>query len=807
MLLTAILRFIVCPVSLLALSVTAVAKPDNRRDSYERVVEWSIESKKAYANPFRDVDVDVIFEQDGRTWRVPAFWHGGQKWTVRFAPPSPGVYHYFLESTDSSNADLNGQRGRVSVTAYRGSNQLLRRGNFRVSANRRHFEQADGTPFFWLGDTWWTALSDRLSWEGFKTLTADRKTKGFTVVQLVGGLIPAGEERPPSDPGYCNEGGCVYDPRYERINPQYFDLADRRIQHLVDNEMAPAIVGAWRQMGRELGADNLKKHWRYLIARYGAYPVFWIIGGEVSFLPRQSDSINATLVKNSRTEVAAWEDVASYIRDIDPYQHPRTVHESNPPFHGGFRDLSLTDFDLIFPSHAGWPTVATSVAQLNLLYARKVTKPAVVGEIGYEELGGEHLYDFQRMAFWLSMLNGAAGYTYGTIETAEAYTADKPLHRYRWSFATWEEAMRRPGSTQVGINARLLRQYPWQQFVPHPEWITPRGKTLFEATDDVKQVDLDVSLASLAALEQSTKPQEHQAPTGLWQQRPGTFRAPYAAGVPKEIRVIYLPYLGVFQPGPPTVLNLEPDVTYRAYYWDATLGIKIDLGKVARPAPGAVLFKDPLRGKRALSWTTTPAEGGQQYSLVQGATAKNLALSVDIDPSHDTTLIFRHQADGSFVAASYLASEKAIVIAQQVRGDIKFTKGKTPVSGTADTMRLTAELRDEFAIVAVENGGLRTTSPIISLDGEQQPGQFGVMHASGLENLSDFEARDCAPLTQGEQLERRLVDINGTFRGELRGTPEWDDYGKRKIVMMDAYRPERPPFPQDWLLVLDARPQ
>jgi hypothetical protein len=787
--------------------VATSATAQTASERFERVAEWTIESRKAYANPFQDVDIDVVFEKDGQKWRVPTFWRGGQKWTVRFAPPAPGIYSYSVQSTDAANAHLNGQRGRVTVTAYNGANQLLRRGSFRVSANKRHLEHADGTPFFWLGDTWWTGLSDRLSWDGFKMLTSDRKAKGFTVVQLVGGLIPSNEEKGPSDPGFCNEGGCVYDPQYHRINPQYFDYADRRIELLVDNEIAPAIVGAWRQMGREIGAEKLKKHWRYLIARYGAYPVFWIIGGEVTFLPRDTDTLDATLVKNARTELLAWEEVARYVRSVDPYRHPGAIHESNPPFHGGFQDLSLTDFDLIFPSHAGWPTVATGIAQLNLLYARKVTKPAVIGEIGYEGLGGEHLYDFQRMAFWLSMLNGAAGYTYGTIETAEAYTTSKPLHRYRWSFATWEEAMQRPGSTQVGINARLLRQFPWQRFTPHPEWITPRGKTLFETTDDVKSVDVDVSLASLAALEKSTRPQEDQAPTGAWQQRPGTFRAPYAAGIPNEMRVIYTPYMGVFQPGAPTVLNLEPNIEYRAYYWEPTLGIKIDLGKVVRSEPGTVLFKDPLQSQRASSWATPFSEGTQQLSLLQRATARNLTLSIDIDPRHDTALVFRYQADGRFVAARYLASEKAIVITQHARGDKPSNHIKTSVTSTAKRMRLIAELRDEFAVVSVDDGQQRTTSPIVSLRGEPESGRFGVLHTGRLEDLRDFEARDCAPLAQSEALERRLVDIRGTFRGELRGTPEWESYGKRKIVLLDAYRPERPPFPQDWLLVLDARPQ
>src|SRR5579872_7380997 len=112
-----------------------------------RVFEWTFESRKSYADPFNDVDVDVVFTKGNQSWRVPTFWRGGQRWTVRFAPPAPGEYLYRLESTDRSNPDLNGHDGRVIVRTYKGTNELLRHGMLRVSANKRYFEQADGTPF------------------------------------------------------------------------------------------------------------------------------------------------------------------------------------------------------------------------------------------------------------------------------------------------------------------------------------------------------------------------------------------------------------------------------------------------------------------------------------------------------------------------------------------------------------------------------------------------------------------------------------------------------------------------------------
>ncbi|MEY5032084.1 MAG: hypothetical protein RL354_1115, partial [Planctomycetota bacterium] len=55
------------------------------------VFETSIETTKAYARPFVDVEVDAIFEKGDTRWRVPAFWSGGGTWKVRFAPPEVRV--------------------------------------------------------------------------------------------------------------------------------------------------------------------------------------------------------------------------------------------------------------------------------------------------------------------------------------------------------------------------------------------------------------------------------------------------------------------------------------------------------------------------------------------------------------------------------------------------------------------------------------------------------------------------------------------------------------------------------------------
>ena len=69
------------------------------------VFETSYESAKAYPNAFMNVEVDVVFKQGEKQWKVPAFWAGDKKWTVRFAPPLQGKYTYRVECTDQANTD------------------------------------------------------------------------------------------------------------------------------------------------------------------------------------------------------------------------------------------------------------------------------------------------------------------------------------------------------------------------------------------------------------------------------------------------------------------------------------------------------------------------------------------------------------------------------------------------------------------------------------------------------------------------------------------------------------------------------
>ncbi len=364
------------------------------------VAEISFQAKKAYADSFKDVTLDVVFtDPEGAQKTVPAFWAGGNQWKVRYASPLTGTHRYRSNCSAKDDPGLHGVEGRIEIKPYTGKNPLYRHGPIQVAADRRHFEHADGTPFFWLGDTWWKGLCKRLTWEGFQELMADRKTKGFTVVQIVCGLHP---DEGLFEPRWENEGGKPYLTRdFSVVNPKYFEYADRHIEWLIDAGILPAIVGGWaRDWGMPaVGDAGWKRHWRNLIAHYGAYPTTWLFAGEAG----------GWAFKGTEKQ---WTDVAMYARKTDPYGRLATMHTPGSS-RTGVIDQSVIHYDMLQTSHCDWDAVRMSISAIKESYSATPTMPTVVGEACYEGHMQLNHPDIQRHLFWGCMLNGAAGHTYG----------------------------------------------------------------------------------------------------------------------------------------------------------------------------------------------------------------------------------------------------------------------------------------------------------------------------------------------------------------------------------------------------------
>jgi len=162
--------------------------------------------------------------------------------------------------------------------------------------------------------------------------------------------------------------------------------------------------------------------------------------------------------------------------------------------------------------------------------------PVLVGETCYEGHMQTGFPYVQRHMFWMYMLSGAAGHTYGAAGIWHASVEGDPGcassafgGRKVYDWTTWREGMNYPGATQVGLGKKLLLEYPWWRFEPHPEWAEE-----------------------------------------------GSF----AAGIPGEVRFIYQPRRTIYNWKGTVVKNLEGDVAYSAFYFDPATGRRFAQGTV-----------------------------------------------------------------------------------------------------------------------------------------------------------------------------------------------------------------------------------
>ena len=502
-------------------------------------IELSAASGGSYADPFNEVDVSVEFtDPEGAVWVVPAFWAGGQEWRVRYASGVAGEHRYRWISSDTADRRLHGKAGSVNLQSSAAA--LEQHGRLHVGANRRHLEFSDGTPFFWLGDTWWMGLVQRKGWgwPEFQQLAADRVAKGFTLVQIVAGLYPtcrpttrAGSTRP----GILGAGLCAHQPGLLRCRrPAHRPPGERRpgAVHRGRLGLSPAVAGrraheaALAQPDRTLGRLSGR------VVPGGRGDMSYYLFGKTAmpmrfFRSRAGPRSAATCVPST------------------PFTTPSLCIQRGIG-RDQVDDDAVIDIDMLQTGHGDWNTTPSTVMGVTEEYQRKPEMPVIIGEVCYEGHMQISWHGVQRFMFWSAILSGAAGHTYGAGGIWQMNTRLQPHgpspHGGTYENTPWDEAAQLPGATHLGRAKALLMRYPWWRLQPCADWAEPR-----------------------------------------W--TPDNYFLPYAAGVPGEVRLVYIP-ARIYQWSGPLLKELEQDVAYRAFYFDPIKGEEYDLGAVAVAADG-----------------------------------------------------------------------------------------------------------------------------------------------------------------------------------------------------------------------------
>jgi hypothetical protein len=455
----------------------AAAGSDTAAVERWRVVELAFTSDRAYTDRFNAVDLDVVFNHGSDTsFAVPAFWYGGNTWMVRFSPVLTGPWSYSTVCTDTSNTGLHGHSGQFTCTEYLGDLDIYKHGFVKTTPEKRYFTYADGTPFFYLGDTHWNIPAN--SYENFMTIIDKRVEQGFTVIQSE-----------PLGAGYNLSDGV------SESDLTYFSRLDERFQYVADRGLVHA--NAQLVFVSELGWNRakypdtyLEKLCRYWVARYSAYPVMWTTAQECDddfYYDRGTqDYFDA--------ETNPWKLVAGWIYRYDPYKHPQTGHMENTSYtvasESSFRDL---------PGHSWWAAQwgPKKNGQLDFSVPRDFWdngqgKPSVNYEGLYDHLWTNHYG--ARMQGWTAFLNGMYGHGYGAIDIwlyNSTYDMDNPTTRDGITITVedkqtkWPVSLEFPSAYQMGYMHSFFDSLSWWELIPRfddPGWFSNDGSWYSLAT-------------------------------------------------------------------------------------------------------------------------------------------------------------------------------------------------------------------------------------------------------------------------------------------------------------------------------------
>ncbi|MHC4546998.1 MAG: apiosidase-like domain-containing protein [Planctomycetota bacterium] len=314
-------------------------------------VEVTLKAAKSYENPYKEVEVWVDLEGPESVFkkRCYGFWDGGDIFRIRVMATTDGKWRW-RSGSNQEDAGLNGKKGNFTArprSAAQKQENPCRRGMIKASENGHAFEYADGTPYFLLGDTWWSTSTFRYRWyddkkqrpigpdTGFKDYVKFRRKQGFNCIAMIAAFPNWANDDKPSTlktsdgtvlrsawkqlgtksaknmtdedgnrafffpgkvPGYEK-----YFPDVDRINPAYFRNMDRKIDYLNSQGIVPFIEVSRRDIGQAW-----KKHyqWPQSYTRYIQYIWSRYQANICLFSPIHLDWTGATISADDWNEAA-----------------------------------------------------------------------------------------------------------------------------------------------------------------------------------------------------------------------------------------------------------------------------------------------------------------------------------------------------------------------------------------------------------------------------------------------------------------------------------------------------------------------
>jgi len=419
-------------------------------------VEIELHAKNVYDNPYKEVEIWIDLKGPGFEKRCYGFWDGGNIWKIRIMATDMGKWSYESGSNQDDNG-LNGKKGAFIAIAWTEDEKEenpLRRGMIRADQKGHSFEYADGTPMFWLADTWWPCMTQRYYWNedneerkvgtseaGFKDYIRYRKAQGYNGSMVIA-AFPNWTDKSSGWGGgnwKDEDGNWAFKlndtlPDLDKLNPNYFKNMDKKVDYLNANGFIPFIETSRRDIG-EYWKENFD--WPDSYARYIRYLCFRYQGNIIFNSPIHLDA--PALSKE------VWNEAANII--VDQYDWPQFGHmaSANPP-ESTYKAFGHTDEAkwLTFHGVGNWHRDHQLFTNISEMFELETPVPIVNNEPYYDglkwgndaDLGSDLAAYYSRVALYGSVFSGAlAGHVYGADhiwdgdnKMPEAFTIQSASH-------------------------------------------------------------------------------------------------------------------------------------------------------------------------------------------------------------------------------------------------------------------------------------------------------------------------------------------------------------------------------------------
>jgi hypothetical protein len=433
-------------------------------------LEWA--STQNYDNPLQDVLLVVTFVSDtGMVRRIDGFWDGGNVWRARFSPPVQGRWRYTTECSDPRNLGLHGRTGTFICGKSQGGNRFRQHGTVRVASNGRYLAHADGTPFFYLADTVWNGplCSTDDEWRHYLNT---RVSQGFTAAQWVATQWI-------SAPHGDHDGRLPFT-GHERItvHPEVFQRLDSKLDAMNDAGLLGVTVLLWAaewgdfevmrvNPGLTLPEDQAVLLARYMIARWGANDVLWILGGDAEYRGAKAER---------------WRQIGRAVfggRDHAPV----ALHPNGMSWHADeFHDETWLDLIGYQGCHFGddnaltWAVYGPPASEWRLQPSRPIINLEPPYENHVDLSNPERRFsadDVRRAVYWSLLVSPTAGVTYGGhgVWGWDDGTTPPTAHPGTGIPLPWREALLMPGAQQMRHVADSFQSIAWWELQPAPDLI------------------------------------------------------------------------------------------------------------------------------------------------------------------------------------------------------------------------------------------------------------------------------------------------------------------------------------------------